>query len=138
MAVAIVAFTQMEGLFMSEFTPDEIIEKAKESGLRQHIPFFSDKEVEVALCRFAKFVADAKQHRVTSLNQELLKTIKECRNAIQGGQKIEQYDNRGFGYQQYFGQAFIYHLNAVISAAAEHEMALATSKHGSENDTTTN
>jgi len=35
----------------------EIIEMARESGLRHHIPFFSDSEVDVALNRFAKLVA---------------------------------------------------------------------------------
>jgi len=48
---------------------------------------------------------------------ELLKALKECRNAIQGGTTVEPYDNRGAGFQQQFGVAFVEYLNAAIAKA---------------------
>jgi hypothetical protein len=48
---------------------------------------------------------------------DLLKALKECRNAIQGGQPLEPYDSRGAGYQQQFGAAFLEYLNAAIAKA---------------------
>ena len=37
---------------------DEVLKMAKDAGLRQHIPFWSDSEVADALEAFAKLVAD--------------------------------------------------------------------------------
>jgi hypothetical protein len=37
---------------------NEVLKMAKEAGLRQHIPFWSDSEVAVALEAFAKLVAE--------------------------------------------------------------------------------
>lgn len=48
---------------------------------------------------------------------DLLKALKECRNAIQGGTHVEPYDSRGAGYEQTFGFAFLEYLNAVIAKA---------------------
>lgn len=48
---------------------------------------------------------------------DLLKALKECRNAIQGGQAVDPYDSRGAGYEQTFGAAFVEYLNAVITKA---------------------
>lgn len=58
---------------------------------------------------------DADLRRLHALNQELLKAVKECRNAIQGGQTIASYDSRGHGYEQTFGIAFVEYLNAAIA-----------------------
>jgi hypothetical protein len=46
-------------------TQDEIIGMAKEAGLRQHIPFWSDSEVAVALEAFAKLVAEKERERIS-------------------------------------------------------------------------
>lgn len=48
---------------------------------------------------------------------DLLKALKECRNAIQGGKTISPYDGRGDGYEQTFGIAFVEYLNAAIAKA---------------------
>jgi hypothetical protein len=40
---------------------NEVLKMAKEAGLRQHIPFWSDSEVAVALEAFAKLVAEAER-----------------------------------------------------------------------------
>lgn len=64
--------------------------------------------------------ADAIQMRVArlhALNKELLKALKECRNAIQGGQEVAPYDSRGSGFEQTFGIAFVEYLNAAIAKA---------------------
>ncbi len=55
--------------------------------------------------------------RLIAAAPDLLKALKECRNAIQGGQPLEPYDSRGAGYQQQFGAAFLEYLNAAIAKA---------------------
>jgi len=55
--------------------------------------------------------------RLIAAAPDLLKALKECRNAIQGGQPLEPYDSRGAGYQQQFGAAFLDYLNAAIAKA---------------------
>lgn len=55
--------------------------------------------------------------RLIAAAPELLKALKECRNAIQGGQVTPGYDSNGQGYQQWFGQAFIEHLGEIIAKA---------------------
>lgn len=42
-------------------TTEEVIKLAREAGLRNHIAFFSDSEVAVALARFAALVAEAER-----------------------------------------------------------------------------
>ncbi len=66
MAVAIVAFTRMERLFMSELTQDEIIEMAREAGCvedkhyKGEVIFISNDALE----RFAKLVAAKERERL--------------------------------------------------------------------------
>lgn len=55
--------------------------------------------------------------RLHALNKELLKALKECRLAIQGGTPVYPYDSRGAGYKQTFGIAFLEYINAVIGKA---------------------
>ena len=50
---------------------------------------------------------------------DLLKALKECRNAIQGGKPFDPYDSRGAGFQQQFGVAFLEYLNSAIAKATE-------------------
>ncbi len=66
MAVAIVAFTQMEGLFMSEFTPDEIIEMARQAGYLDLS--LTDRGMELKeLEAFAKLVAEREREAFEKL-----------------------------------------------------------------------
>jgi hypothetical protein len=62
-------------------------------------------------------MAAAELRRLYTVNQDMLKALKECCNAIQGGQPFEKYDIRGAGYQQCFGAAFVEYLSAVIAKA---------------------
>lgn len=55
--------------------------------------------------------------RLIAAAPDLLKALKECRNAIQGGAPIEPYDSRGAGYEQTFGIAFVEYLDAAIAKA---------------------
>lgn len=67
------------------------------------------------------FIANAGDNkanaRLIAAAPDLLKALKECRNAIQGGQEVAPYDSRGAGYEQTFGLAFLEYLNAAIAKA---------------------
>ena len=49
---------------------DDIIRMAREAGLRNHIAFFSDSEVAVALARFAALVAAAEREACAKVCEE--------------------------------------------------------------------
>jgi hypothetical protein len=55
--------------------------------------------------------------RLLTAAPDLLKVLEECRNAIQGGTVVIGYDSNGDGYQQWFGSAFLNHLNTAIAKA---------------------
>ncbi len=73
MAVAIVAFTRMERLFMSELTQDEIIEMAKQAGFAEGMIISTTGEVLVwdaspkQLEAFAKLVAAKEREACATL-----------------------------------------------------------------------
>lgn len=75
-------------------------------------PGYSDKKVATA--SLTNHEANA---RLIAAAPDLLKALKECRNAIQGGQEVAPYDSRGAGYEQTFGLAFLEYLNAAIAKA---------------------
>jgi hypothetical protein len=60
MAVAIVAFTRMERLFMSELTQDEIIEIAKQAGWKDMKDYDSEMNESFFIGKFTDLEAFAK------------------------------------------------------------------------------
>jgi len=71
-------------------TKDEVLKMAKEAGLRQHIPFWSDSEVAVALEAFAKLVEDKVRQEIIEKNAPVIKKVNEHIQELQDAVKAER------------------------------------------------
>ena len=75
---------------MTTLTTEEIIEMAKDAGLRQHIPFWSDSEVADALEAFAKLVEDKVRQEIIEKNAPVIKKVNEHIKELQDAVKAER------------------------------------------------